>query len=129
MPSTRSLFHITFWHLNLGYFDRNPIESWPQNDVGVVLWSLAASANDWMKPNRLTRLCTIPTIAILEAASDLGPFAMETRVLRPLTWFGLLESKPEGAPGFAASHLYRKAPLFARFIKFDVAVERPATRH
>jgi hypothetical protein len=42
------LFHITFWHLNLGYFDRNPIESWPQNDIGIVLWSLSASANNWL---------------------------------------------------------------------------------
>ena len=39
------LFHITFWRVNLGYFDRNPVQSWPQNDVGVVLWSLSMSAN------------------------------------------------------------------------------------
>src|SRR5437764_14037299 len=24
------LFHIALWHLNIGYFDRNPIESWPR---------------------------------------------------------------------------------------------------
>jgi hypothetical protein len=24
------LFHIALWHLNIGYFDRNPIETWPQ---------------------------------------------------------------------------------------------------
>jgi hypothetical protein len=122
------LFHITFWHVNLGYFDRNPIESWPQNDVGVVLWSLSASANDWLPPGKLTRLCTIPTPAVVESASDLRPFAMEGRILRPLTWFGLLESKPEGAPGFAVPY-YRKAPLFDRLIKFNVGIERPATRH
>jgi hypothetical protein len=123
------LFHITFWHLNLGYFDRNPIESWPQNDVGIVLWSLSVSANDWMRPDKLTRLCTVPTIGVLEAASDLGPFAMETRFLRPLTWFGLLESKPEGEAGFAVPHLYRKTPLFDRFVKFNVRVEQPTMRH
>jgi hypothetical protein len=123
------LFHIAFWHVNLGYFDRNPIESWPQNDVGIVLWSLSASANDWMRPEKLTRLCTVPTPAVLEAAADLGPFAMETRVLRPLTWFGLLESKPEGEPGFAVPHLYRKTPLFERFVKFHVHVESPVVRH
>jgi hypothetical protein len=123
------LFHVTFWHLNLGYFDRNPIESWPQNDVGIVLWSLSASANEWIHPDSLTRLCTIPTPAVLEAAPDLGPFAMETRILRPLTWFGLLESKPEGEPGFAVPHLYRKTPLFERFIQFRVRVEKPAVRH
>lgn len=123
------LFHITFWHVNLGYFDRNPIERWPQNDVGIVLWSLSTSANVWMKPDKLTRLCAIPTPAVLAAARDLGAFAMETRVLRPLTWFGLLESKPEGEPRLAVPHLYRKAPLFDRFVKFDVRVEQPAVKH
>jgi hypothetical protein len=62
------LFHIAFWHVNLGYFDRNPIESWPQNDIGVALWSLSASANDWMPVDRLTRLCTVPTVGVLESA-------------------------------------------------------------
>jgi hypothetical protein len=43
------LFHIALWHLNLGYFDRNPLQSWPQNNVGVVLWSLSASATGSMR--------------------------------------------------------------------------------
>lgn len=123
------LFHITFWHLNLGYFDRCPVQSWPQNDVGVVLWSLSASANEWLTPEKLTRLCAVPVIGVLEASWDFGSFAFEARILRPLTWFGLLESKPEGQPGFAVPHLYRKTALFERFIKFKVEVDRPATRH
>jgi hypothetical protein len=123
------LFHIAFWHLNLGYFDANPIPSWPQNDAGVVLWSLSASSNDWVHPDKLTRLCTIPTPAVVEAAAVLGPFAMETRILRPLMWFGLMESKPEGEAGFAVPHRYRKTPLFDRFVKFQVQIEGPMTRH
>jgi hypothetical protein len=50
------LFHIALWHLNLGYFDRNPLDFWPQSDVGVVIWSLSASANDWLDREILTRL-------------------------------------------------------------------------
>ena len=123
------LLHVTFWHLNLGYFDRNPIESWPQNDLGIVLWSLSASANAWMHPDKLTRLCTVPVIGVLEATWDLGSFAMESRILRPLTWFGLLESRWERKAGLGEPRLYRKTPLFDRFIKFNVAVEGPAVRH
>jgi hypothetical protein len=93
------LFHIALWHLNLGYFDRNPVQSWPQNNVGVVLWSLSASANDWMHPDKLTRLCTVPVVGV-EANWDLGSFAMESRILRPLTWFGLLEAGGSGRPGW-----------------------------
>jgi hypothetical protein len=123
------LFHIAFWHLNLGYFDRNPIESWPQSYLGVVLWSLSASANDWLDPETLTRTSTVPVIGVLESAWDLGSFAMESRVLRPLVWFGLLEHRSEKGTGLIDRHLYRKTPLFDRFVKFRVRIEGPATRH
>jgi len=123
------LFHIAFWHLNLGYFDRVPVESWPQNDMGVVLWSLSASANDWLHPDKLTRLCTVPAIGVLEASWDLGSFAMESRALRPLTWFGLMESRWEGKAGLGEPRHYRKTPLFDQFVKFKVQMERPETQH
>jgi hypothetical protein len=123
------LFHIALWHLNLGYFDRNPLDSWPQNDVGVVLWSLSASANDWLDRAILTRLCTIPVIGVLESTWDLGSSAMEARILRPLMWFGLLEYRSETGPGRVDRHLYRKTPLFDQFVKFNVQIEKPATRH
>ena len=123
------LFHIALWHLNLGYFDRNPLDSWPQNDVGIVLWSLSVSADDWLPPDKLTRLCTVPVIGVLEAAWDLGSFAMESRVLRPLTWFGLLESRRDRNAGLGEPHVYRKSPLFERFVKFNMQVERPTMRH
>jgi hypothetical protein len=123
------LFHIALWHMNLGYFDRNPIDSWPQSHTSIVLWSLSASANDWLDPETLTRLCTVPVIGVLESDWDLGAFAMESRILRPLTWFGLLESRSEGRVGLGEPRLYRKTTLFNRFVKFAVQIERAATRH
>lgn len=123
------LFQITFWHLNLGYFGRDQFGSWPQNDIGIVLWSLSASANDWMHPDKLTRLCTVPVIGVLEASWDRGSFAMESRILRPLTWFGLLERRWEGKSGLGEPRLYRKTPMFDRFLKFNVVIERPPLRH
>jgi hypothetical protein len=125
------LFHIALWHLNLGYFDGNPIDAWPQNDVGVVLWSLSASANDWLLPDKLTRLCTVPVSGVVESDWDLGSFAMESRILRPLLWFGLLECRTErpGASRLNERRFYRKTPLFDRFLKFNVQIEGPKTRH
>jgi hypothetical protein len=67
-PLQALLFHVAFWHNKLAYFDRRPIDSWPQSDVGVVLWSLSASANDWLPRETLTRLCTIPVNGVLEGA-------------------------------------------------------------
>src|SRR5260370_34758336 len=123
------LFHIALWHLNLGYFDRNPIDTWPQSHTGVVLWSLSASASDWMDRERLTRLCTAPVVGVLESEWDLGSSAMESRILRPLTWVGLLETRWEGKAGLGEPRLYRKTPLFDHFLKFNVQIERPTMRH
>jgi hypothetical protein len=35
------LFHIAFWRMDLGYFGRGLLGSWPQADIGIVLWSLS----------------------------------------------------------------------------------------
>jgi hypothetical protein len=130
-PLQALLFHVALWHINLAYFDRRPLDSWPQSDVGVVLWSLSASANDWLPRETLTRLCTIPVIGVLEAQWDFGSSAMEARILRPLVWFGLLESRSEGKSSTEVvdPRLYRKASLFDHFVKFDVQIEGAGIRH
>ena len=130
-PLQAVLFHVAFWRLNLGYFDRYAVDTWPQNEVGVVLWSLSASAYDWLPRETLTRLCASPAIAVLESQWDFGPSAMEARILRPLWWFGLLEarSQEKSPTEFVGSRLYRKAPLFDRFLKFDVQIEESRVRH
>jgi hypothetical protein len=130
-PLQALLFHVAFWHVNLGYFDRYPLESWPQSQVGVVLWSLSTSAHDWLPSEKLTRLCTSPVIGVLESQWDFGSGATEARILRPLVWFGLLESRTEGRSPteMVDRRLYRKAPLFDCFVKFNVQVEGSDTRH
>jgi hypothetical protein len=47
-PLQALLFHVAFWRMDLAYFDGYPIDSWPQSEVGVILWSLSASAHDWL---------------------------------------------------------------------------------
>jgi hypothetical protein len=126
------LFHLTFWHADLGYLGRAMHGAWPQRDVGVLLWSLSVAAEDWQTPEKLTRLCTIPVNDILQATWDTGSLMMEARILRPLLWFGLLEHRAEKAPGgpFAERHFYRKASMFDRFLNFDVHTEQPeSARH
>ena len=130
-PLQALLFHVARWHMNLAYFDGYSLDSWPQSEVGVILWSLLASAHDWLPKETLTRLCTSPVIDVLEWEWDLGSSAMEARILRPLLWFGLLESRtePRSATEVVDRRLYRKAPLFDRFLKFDVQVEGSEIRH
>jgi hypothetical protein len=40
------LFHLAFWHVDIGYFGRGLLGSWSQTDTGVVLWSLSVCGND-----------------------------------------------------------------------------------
>ena len=119
------LFHLAFWHMDLGYFGRGLLGSWPQADAGVVLWSLSVCANDWQSAEKLTRLCTIPEPAIFSGTWDRTPYAMEAKILRPLLWFGLLEHRSEAIPSgrFGEHHFYRKAALFDRLLAFDVQVD------
>jgi hypothetical protein len=119
------LFHVAFWHANLADFGRGLLDSWPQPDIGVVLWSLSVAASDWQPPQTLTRLCTIPVNAVLDETWDRGSSAMEARILRPLMWFGLLECRSEkrSQTVLGEQRFYRKAPLFDRFLRFDIRLE------
>ncbi len=126
------LFHLAFWHMDLAYFGRGLLGSWPQGDAGVVLWSLSASANDWQPSDKLTRLCAIPEPAMFSGTWDRAQYAMEARILRPLMWFGLLEYRSEKIPEsrFTTRHYYRKTALFDRLLTFDVKMEfAQAVRH
>jgi hypothetical protein len=130
-PLQALLFHVAFWRLNLGYFDGYPLESWPQSQVGIILWSLSATAQNWLPRGTFTRLCTSPVIGVLESKWDFGSGAMEARILRPLVWFGVLELRTEGGSptDVIERRLYRKAPLFDRFLKFNVRVEGQNIHH
>jgi hypothetical protein len=119
------LFHLAFWHMDLGDFRRELLGSWPQPDAGIVLWSLSVCANDWQSTDRLTRLCTIPKPEMFSGTWDRTSYATEARILRPLLWFGLLEHRSEKIPSsrFGEYHFYRKARLFDRLLTFDVQLE------
>jgi hypothetical protein len=119
------LLHIMFWRMDLGYFGRGLLGSWPQADIGIVLWSLSVSAGDWQSSEKLTRLCTIPEPAIFSGTWDRTSYAMDAKILQPLLWFGLLEHRSEKIPDsrFGEHHFYRKAALFDRMLTFDIAVD------
>ena len=114
-----------FWRMDLGYFGRGLLGSWPQADIGILLWSLSVCAADWQTSDKLTRLCTIPEPAALTGTWDRSTLATEAKILRPLLWFGLLEYRSEKTAntGFVTRNYYRKTPLFERLLKFDVQME------
>jgi hypothetical protein len=125
------LFHITMWHLDLGYLGRGLHHGWPQRDIGVILWSLSIAATDWQPRERLTRMCTIPINGVLDSPWDMASYAMEARILRPLQWFGLVERRQEDIADsrFEKRHSYRKTELFDRFLSFEVKFETVGSLH
>jgi hypothetical protein len=119
------LFALIFWRIDLGSLDRVPVEHWPQDHVGLVLWCLSAAARDWSSVGDLLPVCTVLGAASEESAPNYLAFAFESRILRPLTWFGLLETRRVGEPGtFAWRYVreYRTAPLFDRALAFEAEV-------
>jgi hypothetical protein len=81
------LFHVAFWHFDLAFLGRVLHQGWLQQDVGIILWCLSVSANEWQSSNCLPRLCTIPINGVLDQDWGTSSYAMEAQVLRPLQWF------------------------------------------
>lgn len=75
-------------------------------------------------------MCAIPINGVLDQEWDIGSYAMEAQILRPLQWFGLLEHREEKADtgNLARQHFYRKTAMFDRFLSFDVHLEGADTR-
>lgn len=125
------LFEAVFWKVNLQDFDRNPIDFWPQHHMGVVLWSLSVTAHHWSRAGDLMPACTIMETLPEIPARDLPTFAMVSRVLRPLSWLGALESrKQKRHPGWELAEDFRKLPLFGQLVSFEVEMkEEQGARH
>lgn len=116
-----ALFQSVFWRMNLQDFDRNPLQFWPQHHVGLVLWCVSVTAHRWSSAEHLAPLCTIMVTMEQPVAHDLPGFAMATRVLRPLTWLGLLESRRQKREsGWGHNEDFRKTALFDQMLEFRV---------
>jgi hypothetical protein len=75
------------------------------------------------------RTCTVWEPMLDERHPDFPAYAFESRVLRPLSWFGLLEMRMIGDPNgptWQRDRQYRKAPLFDRALRFHVLMAKPA---
>lgn len=121
-----------FTRLELAYFDRVPLEGWPQSQWGLALWCLSVGAQEWLPPGRLMRLATMPVNAVLEASWDFPRAAFDVRILRPLCWFGLLDMRErvKRAGEDWQPPDYRAADLLPRFVRFHIALEpEPGLRH
>jgi len=115
------LFHITFWRMDLGYFGRALLGSWPQADAGVAPWSLSVCGNTGNQRE---------ADAIMQSRSR--PFCQGLGKGRPTPWRRKScgrccgsDYRSEKIPNsrFGARHYYRKTALFDRLLTFEVRMD------
>ena len=118
-----NLFRDCFWRVSLGLFGEGECGSWPQGLIGPALWSLATTGDRWQDTQTLMRLSVLPDEAVLRNPEWVARALFVLRVLRPLRWFGLVESRDEDATRQGRGE-WRKTPLFDRFLAFDPNIVR-----
>jgi hypothetical protein len=95
------LFRTFFGKLNLGYLDGMAEDPALQRAVPYILWILRLLPADWLDAPLLHQI-TLAGVRLPdpEAASEWDDPVerFESRVLRPLVWFGLLERRPIEEP-------------------------------
>lgn len=118
-----AVFESMFWRTDLSELDGVAIRGWPQDHVGVTLWSISISADGWIEPEALMKLVTLrPLLERSKSSHLLGAFVL--RILRPLVWLGMIEADHGGAllPRSLQSSPIRKSRGFDRSIHFDVGL-------
>jgi hypothetical protein len=115
------LFDATCNRYNLAYLDGRSVKESFQPQIGLTLFLMSKVAETPRSPEDLLAITTLP----FDPPQSDYPFRPEAifrvRVLIYLEWFGLLEKERVAANDqLIQEHLYRKTPLFDRFLSFDV---------
>jgi hypothetical protein len=117
------LTEASFWKVRQDEFDGVPFGPWPQDHVGVALWSVGVAASAWQDADELLPICTMPFVPVKGLHDDYPEFAFFARVLRPAIWLGLLDYEERKEPGERwpiSRDFVRKAALFDEVLRFSV---------
>jgi hypothetical protein len=128
------LFRTTFRKLNLGYVDGLPEVPGFQSTVAFPLYRFGQVGGDWRQPGELLAgRVLLPFLrGELPPREYHDPLAtmLETRLLRPLEGFGLVEQKEvPGGHRLIPNQAYRKSPLYDRFLRFHLPPTLLKARH
>lgn len=125
----RDLFLAYFTRFNLGYLTRyGPDAHAIQDYAGYTLYRLGVVAGDWRPVEGLENEVLLPGVRE-EVKAEIGDdefwgvaFLLETRIIRPLLKWGLLEGRYEQAESrhFKVLNAIRITPLYREFLRFDV---------
>jgi hypothetical protein len=115
-----ALFRTTFAKYNPAYIDRFDIPEVFAPQISLILYLIGQFCTDWREPGALMRSVTFPVKELSEPKYPKLPvLAFETRVVRYLCWFGLMEETRPGANDeWRQPSLYRKTALYDRMLQF-----------
>lgn len=117
-----ALFRTTFVKYNPAYLDRFDMPEVFAPQISLILYLIGQFCTDWCEAGPLMRSVTFPTKELTEPTYPKLPIiAFDTRVLRYLCWFGLLETaRPAANDDWGQPRLYRKTALYERMLQFAV---------
>jgi len=125
------LFRTYFRKFNLAYLDRLPEVHSFQSTIPFSLFMIGRHAGEWIKPEDLAPLVLFPVVNDELATMRFwmqGAWPVESRILKPLVSFGLLEKRELPSDReWAKPYEVRKTKLFDRFLEFDLGGVRPRT--
>jgi len=122
-----TLFQAFFRKFNLAYLDRLPECLGVQQTIAYSLFMVSRHATNWISPQQLARKLFLPAVSAEILPSPYGTddeaLISETRVLRPLVRFGLIECQHSEERALFRLPLgrFRKTVLFDAFLTFDLA--------
>jgi hypothetical protein len=100
---------------------------------GLLLWQARQATEGWASAREIFRAAVIPDDAIHELGGrypDASIHGFHLRVLRFLTWFGVLElATPDSRRFDADGYRYRATPLFDHFVHFHLAAGGSSASH
>lgn len=122
------LVRTQFRRLNLAYLDRAAPGPEFQRTIGYTLYQFGRTGDQWRSADALTADVVLPAVRRAIPANpyyDALALVLETRFLRPLAAFGLVEERslPREPGAFISRREYRKSPLFDRAVSFRVAAD------
>jgi hypothetical protein len=114
------LFRATFARYNPAYLDGFNMPEVFAPQISLILYLIGQFCTDWRPADALMRSVTVPTKELTEPKyPGLPVSAFETRVLRYLCWFGLMEKRrPAANDDWRQPRHYRKRALYERMLRF-----------
>ncbi len=115
-----TLFKATYNKFNLAYLDGVPIGSAFQQQIGFTIFLIGRKAANWISLEELLRQTVVPVDEIFSVRPDFPEWAFESRVIKTLMWFGLLETKRLTEQSvYPAKFQVRKMKIFDKMLSYD----------